>query len=215
MLDKIKWFWKYYRRYRYVLFILIFFTPIQTAFQVTIPRLIEFTVDFVKTGEITNSVAIWLNRFGNDLGLSTAAIFTLSMVIIGFIASVLYAFVQGHRAWMNLRLEWLFRQDSFNGVTLKGQNFFNKFRTGDLVTRMTDDVAEKLSWFACSGIFRLYEALLMVTLALVMMSTIDPKLTLWTAGPLPISESMSGVRYQMKITMVAFIATPTPSRSAR
>jgi ATP-binding cassette subfamily B multidrug efflux pump len=186
MLDKIKWFWKYYRKYRYVLFILIFFTPIQTAFQVTIPRLIEFTVDFVKTGENTNSVAIWLNTFGNDFGLSTAAIFTLSLVIIGFIASVLYAFVQGHRAWMNLRLEWLFRQNSFDGVTAKGPNFFNKFRTGDLVTRMTDDVAEKLSWFACSGIFRLYEALLMVALALVMMMTIDPKLTLWTAGPLPI-----------------------------
>jgi len=186
MWDKIKWFWRYYRRYKYVLFVLIFITPIQTVFQVTIPRLIEFTVDFVKTGEITNSVAIWLNQYGGSLGLSTAATFTLTLVVIGFIASVLYAFVQGHRAWMNLRLEWLFRQDSFDGVTYKGPNFFNKFRTGDLVTRMTDDVAEKLSWFACSGIFRLYEALLMVILALVMMLTIDAKLTLWTAGPLPI-----------------------------
>ncbi len=186
MLDKIKWFWKYYRKYKYVLFVLIFFTPIQTSFQVTIPRLIEFTVDFVKTGKITNHVAIWLNNVGNDLGLPTAAVFTLSLVIVGFVASILYAFVQGHRAWMNLRFEWLFRQDSFNGVTHKGPDFFNKFRTGDLVTRMTDDVAEKLSWFACSGIFRLYEALLMVTLAMVMMLTINPRLTLWTAGPLPI-----------------------------
>jgi len=186
MFEKIKWFWKYYKKYRYVLVILIFFTPIQTVFQVSIPRLIEFTVDYVKTGEITNSTAIWLSTFGNDLGLSTAAIFTLSLVFIGLIASVLYAFVQGHRAWMNLKLEWLFRQDSFNGVTLKGPNFFNKFRTGDLVTRMTDDVAEKLSWFACSGIFRLYEALLMVAMALVMMLTIDPVLTFWSAGPLPI-----------------------------
>ncbi len=186
MLDKIKWFWKYYRKYKYVLFVLIFFTPIQTSFQVAIPRLIEFTVDFVKTGKITNSVAIWLNNLGNDLGLSTAAVFTLSLVVVGFVASILYAFVQGHRAWMNLRFEWLFRQDSFNGVTHKGPDFFNRFRTGDLVTRMTDDVAEKLSWFACSGIFRLYEALLMVALALVMMVTINPRLTLWTAGPLPI-----------------------------
>ncbi len=186
MLDKIKWFWRYYRRYRYVLMVLIFLTPVQVAFQVSIPRLIEFTVDYVKSGEVTNTVANWLNDIGTGLGLSTAATFALTLVLMGLIANALYAFIQGHRAWMNLKLEWLFRQDAFNGITDKGPDFFNKFRTGDLVTRMTDDVAEKLSWFACSGIFRLYEALLMVAFSLVMMASIDMKLMLWSAGPLPI-----------------------------
>ncbi len=187
MRDKIKWFWRYYRNYRYVLFVLIFLTPVQAAFQVTIPRMMEFTVDFVKNGEVAGNVAaVWLNNIGGQLGLSTAATFTLTLVLLGMVASILYAYVQGHRAWMNLRLEWLFRQTAFDGITSKGPDFFNKFRTGDLVTRMTDDVAEKLSWFACSGIFRLYEALLMVSFALVMMISIDPKLTLWTAGPLPL-----------------------------
>ncbi|UCD95376.1 MAG: ABC transporter ATP-binding protein [Candidatus Zixiibacteriota bacterium] len=187
MYEKIKWFWKYYRNYRYVLAVLLLLTPVQTAFQVSVPRLIEFTVDFVKTGEVpSNAAAVWLVRIGTGIGFSTAATFTLSLIMIGFIASAMYAFIQGHRAWMNLKLEWLFRQDAFNGITFKGQNFFNRFRTGDLVTRMTDDVAEKLSWFACSGIFRLYEALLMVGFALAMMVSIDPKLTLWSAGPLPI-----------------------------
>jgi ATP-binding cassette subfamily B protein len=87
---------------------------------------------------------------------------------------------------MNCRLEWHFRQHSFDDVTLKGPDFFNKFRTGDLITRMTDDVAEKLSWFACSGIFRTYEALLAVSFIVGMMLTIDPALTLWTAGPFPV-----------------------------
>ncbi len=187
MRDKIKWFWQYYRNYRYVLFVLIFLTPVQAAFQVTIPRMMEFTVDFVKSGEVAGNVAaIWLDGLGKQIGLSTAATFTLTLVLLGLVASILYAYVQGHRAWMNLRLEWLFRQKAFDGITEKGPDFFNMFRTGDLVTRMTDDVAEKLSWFACSGIFRLYEALLMVSFALVMMISIDPKLTLWTAGPLPL-----------------------------
>lgn len=186
MYDKIKWFWRYYRKYPYVLAVLLLLTPIQTAYQVTIPRLIEFTVDYVKSGEVTSSAAIRLNEFGQTIGLSTAATFALSLILLGLVASILYAFVQMHRAWMNLKLEWLFRQDAFNGITLKGPDFFNRFRTGDLVTRMTDDVAEKLSWFACSGIFRLYEALLMVGFALAMMMSIDPKLTLWSAGPLPI-----------------------------
>ncbi|MCH9025390.1 MAG: ABC transporter ATP-binding protein [candidate division Zixibacteria bacterium] len=59
-------------------------------------------------------------------------------------------------------------------------------RISERITRLTDDVSEKLSWFACSGIFRTYEALLQVTFILAMMLTIDPVLTLWTAGPLPL-----------------------------
>jgi ATP-binding cassette subfamily B protein len=111
---------------------------------------------------------------------------------------------------MNLKLEWLFRQDAFDRITLKGPNFFNDFRSGDLVTRMTDDVAEKLSWFACSGIFRLYEALTFVTFTIYMMTTIDPKLTLWTAGPLPIliviffvSASVLDKRYEYLQTRIS------------
>ncbi|MEW5924355.1 MAG: ABC transporter ATP-binding protein, partial [Candidatus Zixiibacteriota bacterium] len=187
MLNKIKWFWKYYRNYKYVLAVLIFLTPVQAAFQVTIPRLIEFMVDYVKNGKVPdNEAAVWLNNHGQGLGLSTEATFMLTLIWIGFAASVLYTFVQSHRAWMNIKMEWLFRQDAFNGITDKGPDFFNKFRTGDLVTRMTDDVAEKLSWFACSGIFRFYEACIMVCFALTMMVSIDPRLTLLSAGPLPI-----------------------------
>ncbi len=187
MLEKIKWFWRYYRNYPYVLAVLILLTPVQTTIQVTIPRMMEFTVDYIKAGEVSgNSMAVWLNDFGRQLGLSTVATFALALAVLGLVACFLYAYVQGHRAWMNLRLEWLFRQKAFEGITGKGPDFFNKFRTGDLVTRLTDDVAEKLSWFACSGIFRLYEALLMVGFALAMMISIDPMLTLWTAGPLPL-----------------------------
>ena len=187
MRDKIKWFWKYYKHYRYVLAVLLLLTPVQAAFQVSIPRLVEFIIDYAKTGQVTqNWAAIMIAEIGTDLGLSMAASFALTLVGMGFIAFVLYAFVQSHRGWMNIRLEWLFRQDAFNGITIKGPDFFNRFRTGDLVTRMTDDVAEKLSWFACSGIFRLYEALITVVFSVIMMAAIDPVLTLWTAGPLPI-----------------------------
>ncbi|MCK4606473.1 MAG: ABC transporter ATP-binding protein [candidate division Zixibacteria bacterium] len=187
MLDKIKWFWRYYRRYPYVLAVLLLLTPVQAALQVTIPRLIEFSIDYFDTDRVPdNAAAVWLNDLGSSLGLNTVAIFALTIVVLGLVASALYAFVQSHRAWMNLKLEWLFRQDAFNRITLKGPDFFNRFRTGDLVTRMTDDVAEKLSWFACSGIFRLYEAVAFVSFTLVMMVSIDPKLTLWVAGPLPV-----------------------------
>ncbi len=187
MRKKIKWLWSYYRGYKFVLTVLLVLTPIQVSLQVFLPRLIEFAVDYVKTGQVApHPVAQWLVANGNSWGISTAVTLPLSVISLGLVAALLYIVVQAHRTWMNIKLEWLFRQKSFDGVTAKGPDFFNKFRTGDLVTRMTDDVAEKLSWFACSGIFRFYEALLMVTFAVTMMVTINPKLALYSAGPLPI-----------------------------
>lgn len=187
MLNKIRWLIQYYRRHLYVLAVLIFLTPVQAMFQVSIPKLFGFSVDYLKSDQVPQA---WLSRtvvgLGESVGLSPTGSYGFAFIIMGLIAASLYTYVQTHRAWMNTRLEWEFRQAAFDDITYKGPDFFNRFRTGDLVTRMTDDVAEKLSWFACSGIFRLYEALLMVSFVIVMMVSIDPWLTLWTAGPLPV-----------------------------
>ena len=187
MLNKTRWLWQYYRRHLYVLMVLLLITPIQTVFQVAIPQLFGFTVDLLQSGETPQA---WLSRLvtgaGEAIGASPVASYGLAFMVLGLAASILYTYMQTHRAWMNIRLEWEFRQEAFDDITAKGPDFFNRFRTGDLVTRMTDDVAEKLSWFACSGIFRLYEAVLMVGFVIVMMISIDPWLTLWTAGPLPL-----------------------------
>jgi ATP-binding cassette subfamily B protein len=187
MPNKTKWLWRYYKHYPWVLIGLLVLTPIRQIFAVYVPRLIEFTLDYVKSGTVPdNRYAIWMNDLGQRFGLTPIATFTIGLVLAGFMAFILYVIVQSIRTWTNLKLEWDFRQDAFNRITLKGPNFFNKFRTGDVITRLTDDVAEKLSWFACSGIFRFYEALLLVVFTLVMMLSINPLLTLFTVGPLPI-----------------------------
>jgi len=187
MFDKIKWLWRFYRKYLYVLGVLLILTPVQTLFQISVPQLFGFSIDYLESATVPDHFfARTVADIGASMGLSVEASFGLAFIVLGYIASVLYAFVQCHRAWMNCRLEWSFRQQAFDDITHKGPDFFNRFRTGDLVTRMTDDVAEKLSWFVCSGIFRLYEALLVIAFVVAMMITIDPWLTLWTAGPLPI-----------------------------
>ena len=187
MHSKIKWLWKYYRRHPYVLLVLVLITPFQAALNTVIPQLFGFSVDFLNTSSVTDHfLARWATTAGESAGLSVMASYGTAFILLGLAASILYAFVQCHRAWMNVRLEWEFRQESFDGLTEKGPDFFNRFRTGDIITRLTDDVAEKLSWFACSGIFRLYEALLFIVFITIMMISLDPWLTLWTAGPLPI-----------------------------
>lgn len=187
MRKKIKWLWQYYREYPWVLFVLLVGTPIQSIIQVFIPRMVEFTMDYLETQELPeNIIAQRMHLLGQAVNLTPIETFACGFVALGFLSFFGYTIVQGHRAWMNHRLEWHFRQKSFDNVTHKGPDFFNRFRTGDLITRMTDDVAEKLSWFACSGIFRFYEAVLHIGFIVAMMITIDPWLTLWTVGPLPL-----------------------------
>lgn len=197
------WLASFYRPYKHVVAILLVFTPIQAALQVLVPRLVGFTIDYQRSGAPSgNRYEQMLLDAGARFGLAPGAAFAAAFFAIGLVGFLLYVYFQSWRAWMNLRLEWAFRQDSFDRITAKGPDFFNRFRTGDLVTRMTDDVAMKLSWFACSGIFRLYEALIGIAFIVIMMTGIDPALTLWTAGPLPLliviffrSASMLDQRY--------------------
>lgn len=205
MFNKIKWLWKFYRNFRGVVAILLILTPLQAMIQVTMPRLLGFSIDYSRTGELPTH---WLGRsvidIGNYFGFAPSTAFALVYIIGGLFSFGLYAYFQSWRAWMNCRSEWFFRQQSFDDATSKGPDFFNKFRTGDLITRMTDDVSEKLSWFTCSGIFRFYEALLHVSFIVSMMMSIDSALTLWTAGPFPIliiiffaSSSLLDKRYDL------------------
>ena len=187
MLDKIKWFWSFYRHHKYVLFVLLVLTPLNTLFLATIPRAIGFTVDYLETGQTPDHyLAKMIVSYGAGYDIGPVISIGLAYIILGLFGTMLYAFVQSHRAWMNLKLEWLARQRAFDNITERGPDFFLKFRTGDLVTRMTDDVAEKLSWFACSGIFRFYEAILLASFIILQMVSIDPRMTLYSTGALPL-----------------------------
>jgi ATP-binding cassette, subfamily B, multidrug efflux pump len=187
MREYAKYIWRYYRQHLYVFTILVVLTPVQAAIWVTFPLLIGFMIDYVTTQTVpANSFAQWVVNTGAGFDWSPIASFAIGFVAISALAMLVYAFFQCHRAWMNMKLEWLFRQGAFAKIMEKGPDFFNKFRTGDIVTRLTDDVAEKLSWFACSGIFRFYEAIIKVVFTIIVMATIDPWLTLLAAGPLPL-----------------------------
>jgi ATP-binding cassette, subfamily B, multidrug efflux pump len=187
MYEYAKYIWRYYRQHLYVFTILVVLTPIQAAIWVAFPLLVGFMIDYVSTQTVPdNAFAHWVVDAGTRFEWTPIASFAIGFVAISLVAMLVYAFFQCHRAWMNMKLEWLFRQGAFAKIMEKGPDFFNKFRTGDIVTRLTDDVAEKLSWFACSGIFRFYEAIIKVVFTIVVMMTIDPWLTLLAAGPLPL-----------------------------
>ncbi|MFH2055521.1 MAG: ABC transporter ATP-binding protein [bacterium] len=187
MIDKIKWLWKFYRDFPKALIALILVTPVYAFLFMATPLLIGYFVDLRVKGEASLPHYLrFLEQVPGLLGLDSSTGAVLLILLLGALIWLTYIPLQGLRAWMNIRLEWAFRQQAFAATTQMGPDFFNKFRTGDLVTRLTDDVAEKLSWFACSGIWRFYEALCLVGFGLYAMISLNGTLTIFTAGVLPV-----------------------------
>jgi ATP-binding cassette, subfamily B, multidrug efflux pump len=185
MLTYAKWLWRYYRRHKRALIFLLTFTPVGAALAVVQPLFLKNVFDLLGNGAVKPTGLPWLTSWIDQVAQGRIGAYVIMMIVFGFMGMVAYSLTVGHRAYMNIRLEWEFRQQAFSGVLDKGPDFFNRFNTGDLVTRMTDDVAEKLSWFACSGIFRFYEAMIVIIFSLVMMISLNPALTLWIVCTLP------------------------------
>jgi len=107
------------------------------------------------------------------------------MLVIAVVQTILYSALQVARTVMNAKVQLRARRLCVERLTEIVPAAFSPTRSGDLVTRLSDDAGEKLSWFMCSGIFRCFEASLVVLGSLVLMITIDPWLSLWVILPLP------------------------------
>lgn len=125
--------------------------------------------------------------------LNRAALLCLA---VGVGQSILYVSVQGTRTRVNERIQQAARRRVLAVVAAAEPGALASWRTGDLVTRLMDDVStEKLAWFLCSGVFRAYEAVLIVVACVIGMVLLDPVLTLWAMAPLPllvISQILAG-----------------------
>lgn len=103
-------------------------------------------------------------------------------------AQLVTGFYPAVRGWVNIRFENMLRMFYFKFILGKDFRFFQKFRTGDVVTRLTDDLTDysKISWFMCSGIFRAINSFSLIMFTLAVMFSISPKLTLLSIAPLPL-----------------------------
>jgi len=91
------------------------------------------------------------------------------------------------RAWMNNKIDVAVREKVFGHILRKDHRFFGRFSTGDLTTRLMDDIAEypKIAWFSCSGIFRAVDSGSRLLFCVGAMFFIDRGLAALSLVPLP------------------------------
>jgi len=171
------WVTAHWRPYAVEVPILLTLTFVDAALVMLYPYLVKGVIDILGQ-ELQPGQA--MDRYGAIL------VQVLLLLGVGLSDFWMYSTIQTMRVRANLRFQFGVRQRAFEYLTRLGPRFFGKFRTGDVVTRLLDDVNEKLSWFMCSGIFRVFEALSTIVCGIAVMWYLNPTLMLYTAGPLPL-----------------------------
>jgi len=167
-----KWFMPLWKAHRSWMLLVFFLTTIAVAVSTMYPLMFKFIIDRIV-------------HDGDPIGSRK---WVLALLGAGAIQQVVQWLLPVSRARQNLELAHDIRLNTFVRVLKKTAPFFSRFRSGDLVTRLTDDVdnEDKLSWYGCSGVFRPIEAILRLFLAIGVMWALDWRLTLMAVAPLPI-----------------------------
>jgi len=179
MHKNFRWILKMWKTQKWFLLIMLVFTLGSSAVSIAHPLIFGKLIDLLRNilsdpGKYPDPMAdvnriIWIL-----LALGGAQFFT--------------GFYPAFRGWVNIRFENMLRMIYFKYLLDKDFRFFQKFRTGDIVTRLTDDLTDfsKISWFLCSGIFRAFNSFSLIAFSLAVMFSINVKLTLMSIASLPL-----------------------------
>lgn len=179
MNQHIKWIIKQWVSQKWFVLIMVAFTLVSSAVAVAYPfvfkKLIDLMADILKFPAKYPHPMNEVNRI------------IMLFLAIG-IAQFITSFYPSFRAFMNVRFEHSLRMFYFKHILRKDYTFYHKFRTGDIVTRLTDDLSEfsSVSWFLCSGIFRAFNSFSMIAFSLAVMFSLNWLLTLLSVASLPL-----------------------------
>lgn len=177
--GKVRWIARAWRRQLGLLPVLLGLTAISTAVTLVYPLAFGWVLDEVRR---LSGVAVGGDELAARLNGLMAV---LAAVGLGRLLAATYP---AFRALVNSRIEVATRADAFAHVLRKGHRFFTHFRTGDIVTRLTDDISgyPKIAWFCCSGLFRALDSLSRVVFCLIAMLALDWRLALASLVPVPL-----------------------------
>lgn len=180
----IRWIWNEYRQHRKMIALLLLLTFMSTTIAVLFPMVFKYIID----GMVSGLKSFQAGETTMEAAQSERNHMLLILLAMGLgpIFSGIYPYLRGK---MNIIFEMYYREKFFAEILSKGHRFFLKFRTGDLVTRLTEDIKTwppGLSWLCCSGIFRAINSTSIIFFCLVTMTWLNWKLALLACLPLPL-----------------------------
>lgn len=172
MITMFQWFGVIWKQHWRGMSVILLMTAVAIAAKTAYPVIFKFIVDALTDPVDLQSARTWIYVI---LG-------------VGIIRTLMGWLLPATRFLMNLTMAMTIRMRLFRRMMQKEHRFFSHFRTGDLITRMTDDIDGelKINWFSCSGIMRPIEAGMTLIFSVTVMMMMNWQLALMAVTPLPV-----------------------------
>ena len=169
---------KYLFTYRYKLLIGVFITIIARIFSLFTPRLV---------GNSMTAIEQYLNLSNQDSSqLEGVLLFNIALIISASLVSGFFTFLM-RQTIINVSrfIEYDLKNEVYQHYQVLCSTFYKKNRTGDLMSRISEDVSKVRMYFGPALMYSINTIALFVIVISYMVS-IAPSLTLYTLLPLPV-----------------------------
>ncbi len=139
--SKMAWLWENMKGYRIIYFVGILGTIVYNVMQLTVPYFSQQIIDLFLTGE--DAAANLINK--RDLFYQLI----IAMVVLTFVRTLIVYLVCMDVEHVSQKVLYRVRTHLFDKIERQDMQFYNTYRTGDLMTRLTGDldaVRHMIAW---------------------------------------------------------------------
>ncbi|MBQ8800495.1 MAG: ABC transporter ATP-binding protein [Lachnospiraceae bacterium] len=139
--SKMAWLWENMKGYRLIYLVGILGTIVYNVMQLTVPYITQHIIDLFLTGE--NAAANLVNK--RDLFFQLI----IAMIVLTFVRTLIVYLVCMDVEHVSQKVLYRVRTHLFDKIERQDMSFYNTYRTGDLMTRVTGDldaVRHMIAW---------------------------------------------------------------------
>lgn len=189
---------KYFWKYRYRFFLGILFVLLSNYFAVLAPQITGFVVSAVQqqlpgaqpaTGRpvndgLVNAFIRWVSQAEFSF-TGLVAFCSITILMLAVLRGILMFFMRQTIIVMSRHIEYDQKNEIFNHYQLLDTGFYKTHSTGDLMSRMTEDVS-RVRMYTGPAVMYLINLISLIGFCVVNMIRKDALLTLYVLAPLPI-----------------------------
>jgi len=168
---------KYFVKYKYRFLLGIVITIVAQIFRLFTPKLISKSFKAIED--------FHKNNISNEIIKSQLIENILLIVGTTIIAGILTFLMRQTLIVMSRHIEFDLKNEVFKHYEVLDQNFYKQNRTGDLMSRISEDVG-KVRMYVGPAVMYTINTLITFTIVIIYMYNVSPRLTLYTLLPLPI-----------------------------
>lgn len=168
---------KYFIKYKFHFLLGIFITIVAQIFSLFTPKLVSQSFEAIES--------FHNNKMSSELIKSELIQNIFWILGTTLIAGVLQFLMRQTLIVMSRHVEFDLKNEVFQHYEILDQNFYKRNRTGDLMNRISEDVA-KVRMYVGPAVMYTINTFIRFTIVIIYMYNVSPLLTLYTLLPLPL-----------------------------